>query len=115
MGALTVQHIGFAGTAPNFATDTATVADTAEIGSGKNFLVYKNTGTQKTVTITVPTGRTPYTETNADVAYTLGATTGELWIPLHKDYDSGDGTADITVSDVTAVTVALVAPDWQGS
>jgi hypothetical protein len=108
MASLTTQNIVDAGTKPTFGA--AAASDTAEIGNGSNtFVVYKNTGTQKTVTIVAP-GNTDYGQPNPDPALTLGATTGELWIPLRKDYDPGDGTgrATITLSDATAVTVAVV-------
>lgn len=108
MAALSTQNIVNAGTAPTFGA--AATSDTAEVGNGTNTIaVYKNTGTQKTVTVTVP-GNTSYGQANPDPALTLAATTGELWIPLRKEYDAGDGTGrcTITVDDATAVTVAIV-------
>lgn len=109
MAALTTQNIGYAGTAPTFGA--ASVSDTAEVGP-RNFIVYKNTGTAKTVTVQVPSSLTPYTQANNDVTYALGATTGELWIPLHSDYNSGSGRATVTVDVATAVTVAAVKAGW---
>lgn len=109
MANLTTQNIVDAGTAPTFGA--ANSSDTAEIGSGHNiFVVYKNTNAAtRTVTVTAP-GNTDYGQPNPDPVLTLGATTGELWIPMRKDYDPGDGTgrATITLSATTNVTVAVV-------
>jgi hypothetical protein len=112
MTALTTQSVVDAGTKPNFALQTATVADTAEIGSGHDtVVVYKNTDANiKTITITVP-GNTDYGQANPDPALSLAASTGELWIPMRKDYNNGTGRADLAVSGtggVTGVTVAVV-------
>lgn len=111
MTAHVTQLVVDAGTKPTF--NAATVADTVEHGNGKNtFLVYKNTGTQKTITITAP-GVNGYGQNNPDPALTLPATTGELWIPLRNDYDdsanAGVGRCTITMTpDATGVTVAVV-------
>ena len=109
MGALTTQNIVDTGTKPNFALNTPTTSDTAEIDNGKStFVVYKNTGTQKTITVVIP-GNTFFGTATVDNVLTLPATTGELWIPLRRDYDDGTGRATITSSpDVTGVTVAVV-------
>src|SRR3972149_6321975 len=105
MAALTTQNIAYAGTAPTFGA--ASTSDTAEVGPNR-FVVYKNTGTIKVLTVVLPATLTPYTQSNNDVVYSLAATTGELWIPLHPDYDSGSGRATITLDSATAVTVAVV-------
>lgn len=112
MAALTTQSIVYAATAPTFGA--AAASDTAEVGTGRNtFAVYKNTNAAtRTVTVTLPTTGTPYTETAGTVAYTLGATTGELWIPLHPDYAGADGRCTITTSAQLNVTVAVVRADW---
>ncbi|OII61211.1 hypothetical protein BJP40_06705 [Streptomyces sp. CC53] len=110
MAALTTNNIVYAGTAPTF--ESAALSDTAEVGKNK-FAVYKNTdASTRTVTIDVPTGNTPYTEKDPDVEYTLAANTGELWIPLHSDYDDGTGRCTITVSAIAGVTVAIVHAGW---
>lgn len=111
MAALTTQNIVYAGTAPTFGA--AAASDTAEVGKGK-FIVYKNTNAStRTISINVPSNRTPYTQVDDDVEYTLGATNGELWIPLHSDYDEGSGRTTISVTPaVTDVTVAVVAANW---
>lgn len=117
MAALTVQTLVDAGTKPTFAAPTLT--DTADLGNGKNtFLVYKNTDASniKTVTITVP-GNNSYGQANPDPAITVGTVTGEVWIPLRKEYDdlSGNNVAAITISGtggVTGLTCALVRVNW---
>jgi hypothetical protein len=110
MTALTTQKVVDAGTAPSFA-QAASVSDTAQVGNGINtFLVYKNTGTQKTITIVAP-GSTEYGQPFPDPAIILPATTGEKWIPLRKAYDPADGSGRATITmtpDATGVTVAVV-------
>lgn len=109
MAALTTQNIVNAGTAPTFVA--AGASDTAEIGNGGDtFVVYKNTNAStRTITVTAP-GNTSYGQANPDPVLTLGANTGELWIPMRKAYDPGDGTnrATLTPSVTTDVTVAVV-------
>lgn len=112
MAALSTYVLVDAGTKPTFGA--AAASDTAEYGNGKNtFAVYKNTDTNaKTVTITVY-GNNTYGQANPDPALTLAANTGELWIPLRKEYDNGAGTGrcDLAVTGtggVTGVTVAVV-------
>jgi hypothetical protein len=107
VAALSTQNIVDAGTAPTFGA--AAASDTAEIGSGLNtFVVYKNTNAAtRTVTITAP-GNTDYGQPYPDPVLTLGANTGELWIPLKKDYDDGTGRATLTLSATPNVTVAVV-------
>lgn len=109
MADLSTQDIVAAGTAPTFSA--ASTSDTAEIGNGGNtFVVYKNTNASpRTITITAP-GNTDYGEPNPDPQLTLAATTGELWIPMRKDYDPADGTgrATLAMGDATDVTVAVV-------
>lgn len=115
MAALTTQNIVAAGTKPTFGA--AAASDTAEVGNGVDtFVVYKNTDSNaKTITIdlnhvTLETG-----DAHPDKALTLGATTGELWIPMRKHYadaaQNGIGRAAIAVTGtggVTGVTVAVV-------
>lgn len=108
MTALTTFLMVDAGTAPTLVA--ASVSDTAEVGNGLDtFLEYVNTGTQKTVTITVP-GLTSYGQPTPDPALTLLATTGRLRIPLRKAYDQADGTGRCIITmtpDATGVTVAV--------
>ena len=110
MAALTTQNVLDAGTGPTFVN--AALTDTAEIGNGHNtFVVYRNTDASgKTVTVTAP-GNTDYgVGMPENGPLTLAATTGELWIPMRKDYDPGDGTnrATLTLSNITNVKVAVV-------
>jgi hypothetical protein len=110
MATVTTQNIVYAGTAPTFTQPGTT--DTCDVGPHL-FAVYKNTNaSSRTVTIDVPAGLTPYTQSNNDVAYTLAGTSGELWIPLHSDYDQGAGTTTITVSSTAGVTSAVVKGAW---
>lgn len=114
MAALTTQNLVDAGTKPTFAA--AAASDTAEVGNGANtYIHYKNTDSNaKTITITVP-GLTTYGEPQPDPALTLPATTGELLIPLRKEYEdaavAGVGRCTIAVTGtggVTGVTNAVV-------
>lgn len=113
MAALTTQNIVAAGTAPTLGAAAAT--DFAEVGDGKNtFAVYKNTGIETTVAIemdhlTLSTG-----DLYPNKEFTLAATTGELWIPLRKEYadtaTAGAGRCTVTIStgSATGVTAAVV-------
>lgn len=109
MAALTTQNIVNAGTAPTFVA--ASTSDTAEVGNGTNtFAVYKNTdASTEVITVVVP-GTNSYGQANPDPALTIAATTGELWIPLRKEYDAADGTGrcTITMASATGITVAIV-------
>lgn len=112
MAALTVHNVVNAGTKPVFAA--ADLSDTVDVGTGGNtFVVYKNTDTNiKTVTITVP-GDTDYGQPQPQPAISVAASSGEVWIPIRKAYDPGDGTnaATLTLSGtggVTGVTVTAV-------
>jgi len=98
MATLSVQTMVDAGTKPTGVLPGAT--DRADVGSGTNsFLVYTNTSaTPVTVTI-VGAGSTTYGVSKPNNVLTLAATTGELWIPLRKEYDQGDGLgAQITTN-----------------
>ena len=98
MATLSVQTTVDAGTKPTGVLPGAT--DRADVGSGTNsFLVYTNTSaTPVTVTI-VGAGSTTYGVSKPNNVLTLAATTGELWIPLRKEYDQGDGLgAQITTN-----------------
>lgn len=107
MAALAVQTLVDAGTKPTFGA--ASVSDTASVGNGHNtFLVYKNTdASTEAITVVVP-GNTDYGQANPDVTNTIGATTGELWIPLYKQYADDTGSCTVTMVSATGITVALV-------
>jgi hypothetical protein len=106
MALQSTQTLVDAGTAPTFAAAAAT--DTLTYSSGL-FVVYKNTNAAtRTVTITVP-GNTTYGQALPDPVLTLGATTGELWIPMRSIYrDSTTGLVTVAVSVITNVTIAVV-------
>lgn len=106
MAEITGFRIGKAGGKPTF--NAAASGDTAKCGPGY-FLVVKNANVaSRTLTIAVP-GNTPYGEPNPDVVYTIGATTGEEWIPLLDAYrDSSDRLVHFTWSATADVTRALV-------
>lgn len=111
MGVLTVQPLVNAGTAPNFALSTVTTSNTVSYDNGHNtFAVFKNTDSAShTVTVVVP-GNNSYGLPNPDPTFTLAATTGQVWIPILRDYDDGNGTgtATLTLDAATGVTVAVV-------
>jgi hypothetical protein len=80
-------------------------------GVGQAFAVYRNTNAS-TRTVTVDLNSTddldPYGRALTDIGMTLGATTGELWIPLHPDQANSSGVITITTSAQAGVTVAHV-------
>jgi hypothetical protein len=94
--------------------DAAAASDTfaAPRSFGTDFAVYRNTGTAKTVTVTLPASVVDeWGRDQADllgVTDNLAATTGELWIPLHPLMQNTSGLITITVSSATAVTNAHV-------
>lgn len=107
MALLTTYTIVNAGTAPTFVA--AAASDTLTYSSGL-FAVYKNTNAAtRTVTVAIPTTNS-YGDTGTAHALTLGATTGELWIPIRSiSRDATTGLTTITVTPaVTNVTVAIV-------
>jgi hypothetical protein len=110
MAALTTNNIVYAGTAPSFVA--AETTDTAEVGP-RNFVVYKNTNASpRTVTLTVPASNSPYTQADPDVSYTIAGTNGEVWIPLHSDYDEGTGRTTATLTAIAGVSVSVVKAGW---
>ena len=114
MAALTIRSVLDAGTKP--ASQNSSTSDTVDIGNGHNtFLRYVNTGgSDAVVTITVP-GNTAYGQPNPDPAITVVATTGEMWIPIRKEYDDGTGanTATVTATNFGAtLQVTAVRTAW---
>lgn len=111
MAALTTQNIAYAGTKP--ATTAVSASDTAEVGP-RNFAVYRTGGNLVTLEVQVPASLTPYTQVDNDVSYTLAAAAlSETWIPLHSDYDGGDGRCTITATGtLTGATVSIVKAGW---
>ncbi len=110
MATVAVQQLVFAGTAPNFTTP-ATASDALNYGNGQNtFVVYKNSaGSPVTVTIT-PYGTNSYGVAKPAVTFTVPATNGQVFIPLVRAYDDGNGTntATATSAGFATLTVALV-------
>lgn len=111
---LTINEVVDAGTKP--VSQNSSASDTVDLGDGKDtFLVYKNTGgSVAVVTIGVP-GNTSYGQANPDPAISVAITTGEVWIPLRKEYDDGSGnnTATITATNSGAtLQVAAVRVAW---
>lgn len=112
MAALTTFPLVAAGTAPTFVA--ASTSDTVEVGNGNNtFLVYRNTdASTEAITVVIP-GTLVSGDAFPDKVYTIAAgnvTTAEVWIPLRKEYDAGDGTgrATVTMVSATGITVAVV-------
>jgi len=113
MAVLTTQNIVAAGTKPTFTAAAAT--DYAEVGTGTNtFAVYKNTSAVACNVIiemdhtTLATG-----DAYPNKTIVLPITTGELWIPLRKEYvdsaEAGVGRCVLNTSAQDAgITVAIV-------
>jgi hypothetical protein len=110
MAALTIQHLEDGGEAPDFALDTPSASDTADIGNGHNtFVVYRNTsGAPVDVVVHVP-GNTFFGLANPDNTVSVPAN-GDAWIPLRRAYADGEqgGLAVITTAGAASLEVALV-------
>ncbi len=110
MATLTTQSITRAGVTPTYA-GAAVGGDACEVGDDI-YLHYKNTGTQKTVTLAIPSSASAY----PNVAYTntaviVPATTGDKLIgpisaALYKDVTTGLCTLTYT-PDATGLTVGV--------
>lgn len=115
MAVLTTQSLVSAGTAPSYATPAdANGGDTAEVGSGTNtFLHFKNTNAAtRTITLKLDHNTLSSGAAYPDKTFTLGANTGELWIPLRKEYAndavSGVGRMRVNTSASLNVSVAVI-------
>lgn len=96
------------GALPSFVTPAASDTFQTPANVGQAFVVYRNTNAAtRTITIVVP-GTNSYGQSQPDPVYTLGATTGELWIPLHPAEGDSTGLVTITTSAQLNVTVAYV-------
>jgi len=89
----------------------ASTSDTCEgtTATGRIFVVYRNTNAAtRTVTAVVP-GNETYGPAKPDPTYTLGATTGELWIPVDPAFvDPTTGQCTFTLDASAGVTVVPV-------
>jgi hypothetical protein len=94
------------GTAPTFAAAAAN--DTAQVGDGYKIIAKNTNAATRTLTIAVP-GNLVTGDAYPDKVYTLAALTGEVWIPLLREYaDPADGLAHLTWSATADVTRAVV-------
>lgn len=115
MAAIVTSTLNYqTGALPSFASAAASDTFDNPGSSGKIFVVYRNTNAAtRNITITMPgTPLESYGSAKPNPAtggfYTLGATTGELWIPLHPEFADATGRITITTSAQTNVTVAAV-------
>lgn len=94
------------GGAPNY--QPAAAGDTAPVGTGLSLIVRNTTAGPIVVTMAAP-GNLATGDPYPDKQYTVGATTGEQWIPLLPDYADADGLAHITYGSTPAgLTRAVV-------
>ncbi|MFJ9848574.1 hypothetical protein [Streptomyces sp. NPDC101150] len=93
---------------PSFTAASASDTFQGPGTEGQYFVVYRNTNAAtRTITVVVP-GNNNYGQANPDPQYTLAATTGELWIPIHPIWQDSTGVVTITTSAQTNVTVAYM-------
>lgn len=112
MAIIAPQKIVPAGTKPTFAA--ATTNNQLEVGTGRRFLVVKNTdGTNtRTVTVVIP-GADAYGTVTPDPAYTVAITSGEVWVPILPAANDGTGYATVNITGTgfpTGCTMAYVEP-----
>jgi len=102
---LTVQVVSLTGIAPTYGAATVTQGDDFE-NDGNTFLQVKNSGTQKTITITTPA--TIHGVAIADVAVIIPATTGDKMIgPFPPEiFNDGNGRVHTLMDVETGVTLA---------
>lgn len=107
MAALTVQTLTLTGVAPTY--NAAAAGGDTFVNNGKTFLHVKNTGASTTVTVDSVTACNQGSD--HDSVTTVPATTGDRMIgPFEMSrFNSGTGTAAITYSQVTGITVAVVS------
>ena len=106
MAEITPFTVTIAGGKPTFAA--AASGDTAKVGPGYTLIVKNTNAATRTVTIAYP-GTLPSGDAIPDKVYTIGATTGEEWIPLLSEYaDPTSGQAVLTWSATADVTRAVV-------
>jgi len=101
---LTVQTVSMAGITPTYAAATVTDGDDFA-NDGNTYVEVKNTGTQKTLTITTPA--TVRGVAIADLAITIPATTGDVKIgPFPPEiFNDGNGRVHTLLDAVTGATI----------
>lgn len=111
MANLVTQNIVAAGTAPTYATPTATTGDTVEVGNGVNTFLHVKNGSAAPVSVVIAVpGTTSYGEDTPDPSISVAAG-ADAFIPLRKEFadaEVGVGRAKVTVSAVTDVEIAAV-------
>jgi hypothetical protein len=106
MALLTAQQVAITGTTVTYATPTT--SDTVAPDERAFWHVKNTNASTRTATVVVP--GTTFGQANADVAVTVGATTGDEMIgPLVPALaDPSTGLITLTLSSVTDVTAAIV-------
>lgn len=110
MAALVTKFLADTGVVPTLDA-LAAVSNTVEYGSGRDtFLVLRNSNAATRTVAIVVAGTTAYGEPLPDKAFSLAALTGELWIPLRREYADPNvsGRATVTVEATAGVTGAVV-------
>jgi hypothetical protein len=102
MAAISTQVLNY-DTAAVPALTAASASDDFECPNvpGSLFAVYRNTNAATRAVLITMAKLTGYGEilpAPGAPGWTLAATTGELWIPLHPDYNNGSGRITITCS-----------------
>lgn len=109
MAALDINPVLDDGTSPTFVAAAAT--QSVDIGTGHDtFIVVKNGAGSGSAAVEIDsTFLTGYGDTYPAHIVSVDHAT-EVWIPIRKDYDPGDGTnaAVVAISPTTSVTVAAV-------
>lgn len=121
MAVLTVQNISETGLTPSFVAAAGGGDSFVNSSDERTFLVVKNTdASTKDVTVTAQKTSAKVGGfgqlTKGDIVVTVPATTGEKWIgPLAEAFNDAAGSAQVTYSAVTGVTVSAVkAPAQSG-
>lgn len=108
MALIASQTPSITGLTPTYTLVSASDTVRFNTGSGKVFLICKNTsGSPNTVTVVVP-GST-FGQPNPDVAVTVVATTGEKWIgPLDKRLAVSGAVTVTNSAPASGVVMAVV-------
>jgi glycine cleavage system regulatory protein len=111
MALISVSRMNYTtGAVPSLTAAAATDTFDAPREQGSRFIVYKNTNAStRTVTVNLPAAdKDQYGRALTDIANTLGATTGELWIPVHPAMADASNIITVDVSATTDVTVGYI-------